>query len=78
LIQKPWPASSQIWFGHRGKNEIASAVDIKWMEHFVSLGDGLLYAESLAEFDRVFAEMETTKAQIDGLIEEQARINRLC
>jgi hypothetical protein len=40
------------------------------MEHYVELGDDLCEIESLAEFDRIMAEMNTTKAQIDALIEE--------
>jgi hypothetical protein len=48
------------------------------MEHYVLLGDDLPYVESFAELTRILDEMAAVKNQIDALIDEQARINRLC
>ncbi len=50
---------------------------LELMAEYIDLGDGLADVDSPAEIDRVLAEMAKTKAQIDALIEEQMRIDRL-
>ncbi len=50
---------------------------LELMAEYIDLGDGLADIDDLAEIDRVLAEMAKMKAQIDALIEEQARIDRL-
>lgn len=43
------------------------------MQTYVDLADDLCGIKSLREFDRISAEMEQTKAEIDAIMAEQNR-----
>jgi hypothetical protein len=47
------------------------------MGEYVEIADGLDDVSSLTELDRILAEMAVVQAQINALLEEQARQNEL-
>jgi hypothetical protein len=50
---------------------------LQLMQTYVDLGDDLPAVESLAELDRIMAEMAAVQAQIDALMAEQERADRI-